>query len=568
MALLLIILFQLWISSLPRSVGFSADYVLNPVTGDKSVLVIPVEFNDVKHNTSLAEISSKLGKVSHYIQESSYNQTQLNFTIANRWYDANGTFSAFSYSVDLAYTPTLILVILRALSTSYNFSNFSYVMIVHAGYSFEKMRSMAIPSPFQYGGENTAAAVVIVSESDTVLDFMHESLHALGGRLGPYVGSPLRVPDLYDETMAISGQYDLQFMGNWDIMSSENVGPSAWTKLKLGWIPANDSRILNTWNNTIVTISALEYGSGTLVAEIPISESNATLLNGSEIMEPIYYLVEYRIPVGIDSNLTSSGVLITIASDVNYQEGLPGPVSEVANPVEVLQGSNNYYFQDKSLNLAIIVLNETSLNATILFTTPSVLTMFLNASSNLTTAASYYKAIYGMQSIWFGTIAPINSTRNELIESSSFLAEGKPNNSLSESILVISQIGSYRNQTIQWNLYLMLMADSLLICVVLAALLFFARRKPQEESNVTKIFVFTKFELIRFLVVGFVGIFGTTFFQLSGFSEFSYGISAGSNIFIEQGGSSMILGFVALVFGLASVLYLGRTTLVRIKQEE
>ena len=160
-------------------------------------------------------------------------------------------------------------------------------------------------------------------------------------------------------------------MGPWDIMSEHFVkredpppGVSSFTKIRLGWITAQQVLLVKPGETNYAFLSPLSQKGIMLVAKIP--------LKGGQ-----YYLVENRQPLGFDRALPDSGLLI-LKVDPNAPEGY-GTVKLInadknsahfSHATFRLDRNNQNLFVDKGANVAIVPLWAEGENQGVLVTTP------------------------------------------------------------------------------------------------------------------------------------------------------------------------------------------------------
>ena len=127
-------------------------------------------------------------------------------------------------------------------------------------------------------------------------------------------GHTLGLADLYDSE---AGENDPSspFVGDFDFMSyayEESLAPSllGWDRWRLGWISDDAVICLKPTAENRVTLSPLQSGKGALLAVVPLSATRVLVM-------------ESRRPIGIDSKLPDSGVLVYIV-DSRVDSGL-GP---------------------------------------------------------------------------------------------------------------------------------------------------------------------------------------------------------------------------------------------------
>jgi M6 family metalloprotease-like protein len=128
-------------------------------------------------------------------------------------------------------------------------------------------------------------------------------------------GHTLGLADLYDSE---AGENDplSPFVGDFDLMSygyEESLAPSllGWDRWRLGWISDDAVICLKPTAENRVILSPLQSGKGALLAVVPLSATKVLVM-------------ESRRPIGIDSKLPDSGVLVYIV-DSRIDSGL-GPI--------------------------------------------------------------------------------------------------------------------------------------------------------------------------------------------------------------------------------------------------
>ncbi len=162
-------------------------------------------------------------------------------------------------------------------------------------------------------GQIVRGGIAIFCYEAHIGTLFHDIAHILGGIK---VGKRM-VPCLYDHDLQakpgplreVVNEAAIN-MGFWDPMSCHFYkrdmpppGISSWTKMRLGWIDQSKIRVVEQGEATEILLGPLEDGtSETLVIKIPLSQNT-------------YYLVENRQPIGFDSYLPGSGILIMYADD-------------------------------------------------------------------------------------------------------------------------------------------------------------------------------------------------------------------------------------------------------------
>jgi len=99
-------------------------------------------------------------------------------------------------------------------------------------------------------------------------------------------------------------------MGPWDIMSQHFIereqppeGISSFTKIRLGWISEDQVLLVNPGDTKHAFLSPLSKMGETLAVKIPLGQQSSDSKGD-------YYLIENRQPIGYDTILPDSGMLI------------------------------------------------------------------------------------------------------------------------------------------------------------------------------------------------------------------------------------------------------------------
>jgi M6 family metalloprotease-like protein len=266
------------------------------------LLVIPVEFPDQPHVKAAVEVENLIfGRVSLYLSEASYGKVRLEGVVLN-WVEAPRRLSFYGCDekgIDWR-APILVkhAVHLASKRSGINVGEYNLIIIVHAGQGQEtSRRSVDIWSAYWTGlniqvkGSNVDSAVILPEYEGNGVDllgpYVHEILHALGLQ---DVGGDL-------------GKWDVMGRGAYygDPPGSSPAHPSAYNKIKLGWMDPSNVRTVTTTSE--LTLSPLELTSNhTSAVKIPLQAGR-------------YYLVELRDRVGFDQGLPSPALMITLVEE-------------------------------------------------------------------------------------------------------------------------------------------------------------------------------------------------------------------------------------------------------------
>jgi immune inhibitor A len=299
-------------------------------TGTAKVLVLLVEFTDVSHDAAhdaayldgVYNASSPARSMRAYYEEVSRGALTVQATIVPTWWPSLRTMAHYGADagtgVDNANGPIYRLVTetVRAADPSVDFRPFDansdgvldHLVVVHAGDGQEESPAMTdriwshrwavLDADPALPGSQTLSAdgvqvygYIMTSESSPVGVAAHEFGHDLG------------LPDLYDtdDSSEGAGLWDIMAGGSWNGFpaGSSPAHPSAWSKLKLGWM------------------SPVDVGAARVGETVPAIETSgrAYRLGVSGTLGREYFLVENRQSIGFDAGLPGSGLLIWHVDD-------------------------------------------------------------------------------------------------------------------------------------------------------------------------------------------------------------------------------------------------------------
>jgi immune inhibitor A len=282
------------------------------VAGTAKVLMLCIEFSDVKHNVAhTPAYFDNMGDGPGNSMAAYFTQASTGvFTVSTNcsgWYSSTQTLAYYGApaggSNDNPLLYKLVTEAVYAADASVNFADYDqnndgwvdYLQVIHAG-GDEAMTGNQndIWSEMYYDFDAPVAdgkkvgVYSMVSENDPMGVFAHEYSHQLG------------MPDLYDTDGAGSGG-QTDGAGLWDIMAAgAYLGngdypslPSAWSRAIVGWADVR-------------TITANQNG-----LQLPSANRGATVLRiDFPGIANEYYLVECRSNAGFDTYLPGAGLLI------------------------------------------------------------------------------------------------------------------------------------------------------------------------------------------------------------------------------------------------------------------
>ncbi len=326
---------------------------LAPLLGTQQVLVIMVYFTDVSPTQTVDAITARLNDTANYYSTVSYDQ------VAVSWSSYDWQSPWLQLPNDMAYYGApgasgpdagwldLILDSLTVADPYVDYTQYSYVLIVHAGgdealtgdpndiWSFS-----VVGGVYNTGDGAVQLNIAAVSEEDPLGVIAHE------------LGHVFWLPDLYDYS------YSREFVGHWALMGKGAWnGPAgapgsspaemiSWSRAKLGWIPASSVVEVSPGSSATVYLSALEAAGGIEAVKLPIDASH-------------YYLVEARFRIGYDAYLPGEGVLILYVDEtLGSGEGIVRVVDSTPGDGDVDNGQwlVGQSFTDPANNVTITVL--------------------------------------------------------------------------------------------------------------------------------------------------------------------------------------------------------------------
>lgn len=274
--------------------------VSQKTTGEIRVLVLLIEFQDVKHlspytpsyyNEVLFSRSSGANSMHNYYKEASYGQLSLVGDISP-WYTAkynlwNYSDRCWDFGYDCLGNYELYSEAMKLAENDFNFSNYDYdgdgipdhIIVITAATDWGDVWP-------HYGGH------IMMTENEPMGVYAHEFGHSLGA------------PDLYDyDTYGDDPTNNVQYpVNSWDLMASGSWGnggntpvhPSGYIKWKyFNWLNPINITYPQTTN-----IGNFESLSGNKLYVVKIPDRNQ------------YFLVENRQQIGYDTYLPESGIIV------------------------------------------------------------------------------------------------------------------------------------------------------------------------------------------------------------------------------------------------------------------
>lgn len=323
----------------------------------KRGLVVLAQFPDVNNELRREFVRQRFAEhLNAFVREMSYGAVSLDIDVTPKWIILPDGVAKYrippqNLNVDKSRVIKLIDDAMSAVDPGVDLASYDFIVLM-LGAKFQEYGMVGLcgypgmlgwmsEGPFQTrSGRAVGNGVAIFTSQAHPGTIFHDVAHVLGGvRDGKRM-----VPCLYDHDLqAKPGPAAEVFttsivnLGYWDPMSChyyrrdlQQPGISAWTRLRLGWLPESRVRTVLPSESAEVLLGPLERASSKVAAiRIPLSQER-------------YYLIENRQPIGFDRNLPGSGVLVMLADDTvaECRHGL-APVKLVdADPaVPLLQGA-------------------------------------------------------------------------------------------------------------------------------------------------------------------------------------------------------------------------------------
>lgn len=384
--------------------------------GELRVLMAVVRFPDAEPTLTLDRIRKRaVEELDQYIREQSYGLAWLKADFRGwvRLPDSLEKYkvSPYNFQVDRNRVRKLVEDTMTALEREVDFSAYDHMLIIPGvlttpGKGYGMICYCANPGMLtgvrfdpafvtlkSKGGKEFRGGVFVGAENAHLGMFAHDFFHALGGVQG---GKRL-VPCLYDFESQSDGsrpptpEVHAMYMGAWDIMSEHFIkrneppqGLSSFTKIRLGWINAEQAVIVRPGDTACAFLSPLAGKGEPLVVKVPLSGGQ-------------YYLVENRQPIGSDRILPDAGLLV-LKVNPDAQEGSgtvkimdadPG-AHHFSRPTFKLGGIGKHPYEDRSNKVVIIPLWSEGDRQGVLVTTPDKGKEALDAALKIQTLISRF----------------------------------------------------------------------------------------------------------------------------------------------------------------------------------
>ncbi len=297
-----------------RSSSHSSVHI-KKLSGDFGLIVILVEFTDIKHKTSEDQIRrSTLERMNKYWLDVSYGQFNV----------ISDTVGWLKLDHDEAYygkdenpkdpgsdqRSTEVIADACKLARDIDFKQYQSIMVIYAGHgqdSDSENTKLLWPQAWWDGLDVNCGGKTFMNGGFAPEIASHGTLD-LGGFTHEFAHT-INLPDLYDTSPDAPNYWKTgaDYVGMWSLMASGSwggpdddgsnpVGLESWSRIKLGWL--SSVPIPLSPGGFVQQLNQLGDTSGPRALELPGTGNT-------------YYLVEARAKTGVDKYVPDSGVLVT-----------------------------------------------------------------------------------------------------------------------------------------------------------------------------------------------------------------------------------------------------------------
>ena len=292
-----------------------SQYSATVATGTLRIALAFVDFPNSPETGSIDSAYEKIAsRVSAVYKEMSYGKLNVEFVKIPGWIRMDKSSNAYQVSQegrgDYTDTVTYAREVIGKADPAVDFTGVDSLVVFASeeapGIAGDYEQTLSEPLKTK---EGSSIQSVIVSGGGWWLKLWDPNVvaHEFGHTLG--------LADLYD-SKAGEDENIHPFVGDFDFMSygyERSLAPSflGWDRWRLGWISDDAVICLKPTAENRVILSPLQSGKGALLAVVPLSATKVLVM-------------ESRRPIGIDSKLSDSGVLVYIV-DSRVDSGL-GPI--------------------------------------------------------------------------------------------------------------------------------------------------------------------------------------------------------------------------------------------------
>jgi immune inhibitor A len=317
---------------------------INPVTGIKKILVLPVEFNEQNKRRSTSReyfvkhlLGQNVNSMADYFQEVSWRKINLQGEVRN-WYTAINPYYAYVDDLTDSKMPKARDLVRETIQNAenngkINFNEIDVIIVVFAGCGGNRKPSYQSDGnryynlfPHHYhlnfvdNDQERKVDYILMHElpENDLGGFCHEFAHVLGAPdlyyrppQGPKTSAGVYCSVVGEWCLMARGDYNGEphsVCGDQEESGNSPAHLSAWCKIHLGWAKPQNINGTPQLQNIPEVIESHKN-----IFKITIPNTN-----GNE-----YYLVENRQQKGFDKYLPSNGLLIWHINESNYLDQNP-----------------------------------------------------------------------------------------------------------------------------------------------------------------------------------------------------------------------------------------------------
>jgi len=272
-------------------------------------IMMLASFSDLAPSKTRTELNNMAVQAQGYYSEVSYGKVKVTGRVVTDWKQMPNNWCYYGQDDDDSWM--LIEDAVHAFDGEVNFGKHNYVVVTHAGNGEEASPEQCDIHSVQWDGLLIWTNDFILVTHGAIIPETEPSPYSPFGVWVHEYGHELGLPDLYKGGDPV-GPWDLMASGNWNGYGATPAHPSAYCKIRKGWIGSTQITIVNAGSKSTVTIGTFESSSsGKLVVKLPLADGK-------------YYLIEYRRKIGYDAALPDAGTVITLVdpSKVYVEEGL------------------------------------------------------------------------------------------------------------------------------------------------------------------------------------------------------------------------------------------------------
>lgn len=400
---------------------------IRKLSGDFRLIVILVEFTDIKHETSDDQIKKLIvERMNKYWLEVSYGQFNvISDTVG--WFELSHDEAYYGRDMspkDPGSDQRDLDVVADAckLAGNIDFNQYQSIMVIFAGHGQEsdsKNTDLLWPSAWWDGLDATCGSKAFINGGFAPEVTSYGTLD-LGGVTHEF-GHIIDLPDLYDTNPNAPDYWKtrVDYVGMWSLMASgswggpeedgaDPIGLESWSRIKLGWLSSLSIPLAP--GGFVQQLNQLGDTSGPRALKLPGASGR-------------YYLFEARAKVGVDKYLPDSGVLITLIDESKDSgEGIVKVVDchPGTRSIDDATCGVNDSWSDAANNIYMKVIGQQGASYTVAFASKPITALKVytaefslmgvpsSASANVTVDGAEYAEITGSERLML--VFPLGST--------------------------------------------------------------------------------------------------------------------------------------------------------------